>query len=265
MKIGILCRDNDGNLIPFIKKLVSQGEKNIFVIIERKIRIKPNKIKIWKNENFDLNFSEKLFAIIYYFLKKVSIKNKIKIKNPKDSFDAKFWCSKNNIRYIFSLHNSKETETFIKEEKINHLFLLSGGIIKNNILNIKNLTVYNAHPGRLPRHRGLGSLEWSIIEDHPLSATLHTINSEIDGGDIIKIIDFYPKKQESIRELKGRIINFKPTIFSELVTNIKNNKVAVIKQNCYEGIIHRKLTRRERKILQSKFSILKKNLEKSNA
>ena len=165
-------------------------------------------------------------------------------------------CNKNNIRYFNSPHNSFETEACIKREKINHIFLLSGGIIKNNILNIENLIVYNAHPGRLPRHRGLSSLEWSIIENYPTSLTLHTLNNKIDEGDIIKIVDFKPKNNESINDFKKRMINFKPTIFSEVIKNIKNNNLVRIKQDYYEGIIHRKLSRRERKSLEKSYSIL---------
>ena len=256
MKIGIFCRENDVNLISFIEKLISQDEKNIIVLVEEKIQKKNSKRKIWQNENFDLNILEKIISIIYSIFKRFNIKKKYNLEDNKNKFNVNSWCSKNNIRYFNSPHNSFETEACIKREKINHIFLLSGGIIKNNILNIENLIVYNAHPGRLPRHRGLSSLEWSIIENYPTSLTLHTLNNKIDEGDIIKIVDFKPKNNESINDFKKRMINFKPTIFSEVIKNIKNNNLVRIKQDYYEGIIHRKLSRRERKSLEKSYSIL---------
>ncbi len=264
MKIGILCRENDVNLKKFIKKLYDLDQKNIFVIIEKKIQIKRSKIEEWNSENFDLSFFEKIISLLNSLTKRI-IKKKVIMKENQDNFDAKFWCQNNNIKYIFSLHNSKESESFIKEKKIQHLFLLSGGIIKKNILNIKDLIIYNAHPGRLPRHRGLGSIEWSIIENCQISLTLHTLNHTIDGGEIIKIVDFLPNKNESLKDLKIRMIGYKPIIFSELVKNINDNSVVMLTQNSYDGILHRKLTRKEKQILEKKYINLKKLSKEDNA
>ena len=104
MKIGILCRENDVNLKKFIKKLYDLDQKNIFVIIEKKIQIKRSKIEEWNSENFDLSFFEKIISLLNSLTKRI-IKKKVIMKENQDNFDAKFWCQNNNIKYIFSLHN----------------------------------------------------------------------------------------------------------------------------------------------------------------
>ena len=260
MKIGIFCRQNDNNIVDLIERLFDIGENNIFVIIENKNNIKRSKIKEWKSENFDLSFFEKIISLLNSVKKRIIQKriNKKINKRIKGNFDAKFWCVKNNIKHIFSPHNSIESENFIKNEQIEHLFLLSGGIIKKNILDLNNLIIYNAHPGKLPRHRGLGSMEWSIIEGRDFSLTLHILNHKIDEGDIIKIVDFFPNKNENIKDFKDRVINYKSLIFSEHVKNINKDGVVRYPQNSFEGILHRKLTRKEKKVLEKQFNNLKK-------
>ncbi len=56
-------------------------------------------------------------------------------------------------------------------------------IIKRSILNI--LPILNPHPSYLPYNRGCHHSFWSIIDKTPAGATLHMMNEEIDGGDIL--------------------------------------------------------------------------------
>ena len=44
----------------------------------------------------------------------------------------------------------------------------------------------NLHPSLLPRHKGLHAIERSYEDDHPEGGvTVHWVNSELDGGEVI--------------------------------------------------------------------------------
>jgi len=55
--------------------------------------------------------------------------------------------------------------------------LLPNAFVENNI-------VINAHPGIIPRARGLDSFKWAIINQERVGVTLHKLSSEVDMGDL---------------------------------------------------------------------------------
>ena len=259
MIIGIFCRNNDNNLSKFISELSVYDLDNIFVLIETKTFTKNHRINNWIKDNIDLSIDELFFLFVkssinYFFRKNV--------RNKKNSFDAESWCKKNKLNYIHEPHNSTKTKEYIINKNIKNIYLLSGGIIKKNITSINNLKIFNGHPGKLPEHRGLGSFEWSILEDSVLATTYHIIDDGIDSGDILKIVQYKPQEFETVSSIKNRMENEKPYHFAQIARDIKNNKVTFIKQNIKFGVLHRRLTRTEKKLVQEKF-LDRLNSEKS--
>lgn len=58
-------------------------------------------------------------------------------------------------------------------------------IVPSVVLEIPKEGVLNLHPAYLPYNRGWHTPSWAILEDTPIGATLHFMDSGIDTGDIV--------------------------------------------------------------------------------
>jgi phosphoribosylglycinamide formyltransferase-1 len=67
------------------------------------------------------------------------------------------------------------------------LYLVAGaGIFRESAIGRKR--ILNAHPGIIPSARGLDAFKWSIFEGVPLGVTLHTIDAEVDAGEVVAVV-----------------------------------------------------------------------------
>ena len=52
--------------------------------------------------------------------------------------------------------------------------------------------ILNSHPGKLPLYRGIDSFKWATFakdwENHAI--TIHIVRDKIDGGEILKIVNY---------------------------------------------------------------------------
>jgi phosphoribosylglycinamide formyltransferase 1 len=70
---------------------------------------------------------------------------------------------------------------------IANLYLVAGaGIFRDSAIGKKK--ILNVHPGIIPSARGLDAFKWSIFEGVPLGVTLHTIDAQVDAGEVIAIV-----------------------------------------------------------------------------
>lgn len=70
---------------------------------------------------------------------------------------------------------------------IANLYLVAGaGIFRESAIGKKK--ILNVHPGIIPSARGLDAFKWSIFDGVPLGVTLHTINAEVDAGEVVAIV-----------------------------------------------------------------------------
>lgn len=77
----------------------------------------------------------------------------------------------------------------IEPGMLTHAILISAGapwIVPPDVLKLFPSRAFNLHPGSLPSNRGASAVSWSIMnrEEEP-RFTLHSLTSEIDGGEVI--------------------------------------------------------------------------------
>ena len=82
-----------------------------------------------------------------------------------------------------------------------YLILGAGILPKEFILDKK---IINCHPGIIPISRGLDSFKWSLHDNKPLGITLHYIDSEVDSGEIISVVQTPIYKSDTIETLSRR-------------------------------------------------------------
>ena len=102
---------------------------------------------------------------------------------------------KNQDNYL--IYNEKLKISFLLKNKIE--FIISYGykyLITKDIIDIFKGKIINLHISFLPFNRGYYPNLWSHLEGSPSGVTIHLINEQIDGGEILlqKQIEIDPKK-----------------------------------------------------------------------
>ena len=102
---------------------------------------------------------------------------------------------KNQDNYL--IYNEKLKISFLLKNKIE--FIISYGykyLITKDIIDIFKGKIINLHISFLPFNRGCYPNLWSHIEGSPSGVTIHLINEQIDGGEILlqKKVEIDPEK-----------------------------------------------------------------------
>ena len=74
----------------------------------------------------------------------------------------------------------------IRERAPSLLFSEGGGLLRQPFLDLFPMGVMNMHgSGPLPAYRGLGSLEFALLDRQPVTMNVHLIDSGIDTGPVL--------------------------------------------------------------------------------
>jgi methionyl-tRNA formyltransferase len=67
------------------------------------------------------------------------------------------------------------------------LFVYAGGrdLLRKGVLGASRLGCLGGHYGPLPEIRGMGTVEWSVLNDRPVVVAIQRFSSGIDTGDIV--------------------------------------------------------------------------------
>jgi phosphoribosylglycinamide formyltransferase-1 len=97
------------------------------------------------------------------------------------------------------------------------IYLVAGaGIIAASAIGQKKIV--NAHPGIIPSARGLDAFKWSIFDGVPLGITLHTIDAEVDAGEVIAIVRTPIFPSDSLDSLARRHYELELDVLGEFLT-----------------------------------------------
>lgn len=175
--------------------------KTCIIIGEGSIAVHCTKILI-KN-----NFNIKLIITKEELLKELAQKNEIKfIGNISDENDYQ------DVDYIFSINN--------------------GRILKEVFLGKARILALNYHDSPLPKYAGMFATNHAILngeKSHGIS--WHTINNEIDGGDIIASSQFVINDDETAYSLNLKCYEYAIQCFESLIPDLLSEKIQLTKQD----------------------------------
>jgi hypothetical protein len=81
--------------------------------------------------------------------------------------------------------NSDETLDFIRKNNIKYLVNCGAGIFRKKLTSEKGLYILNAHAGKLPDYRNMNVVDWALLNNAPVTGTIHLINEGIDTGPVL--------------------------------------------------------------------------------
>lgn len=101
----------------------------------------------------------------------------------------------------------KLLSTFLKEQKVDHIFLLGYlKIIPASFLSDWTNNIFNLHPSLLPAYPGLQSIERAYEEKKAIGITIHRVTEGVDQGQILmqqKIFEDQSFDHLSLEEVKS--------------------------------------------------------------
>lgn len=142
-------------------------------------------------------------------------------------FSLHKFCDRNGITaFEVPKHSSEATVHIVTERKIDYLLMVSSGwLLKEPLLSMSDCKIINAHSGWLPKHKGLDSIPWSLMENDPVGLTTHFIDSGIDSGDMLRFYEAKIEHGDNFNDIKQRVSSLQPHAFYDTLLSLENNEV----------------------------------------
>jgi methionyl-tRNA formyltransferase len=86
-------------------------------------------------------------------------------------------------------------------------------IVPDEVLAIPRIGVVNLHPALLPYNRGWHTPSWAILEETPIGATLHFMDSGVDTGDIVAQVEMEKQPGDTAHTLYLRLLELEIELF----------------------------------------------------
>jgi folate-dependent phosphoribosylglycinamide formyltransferase PurN len=140
-------------------------------------------------------------------------------------------------------HSSEEAKRALEQHGISYALLGSSNwLIKEPLLSMTDTKVINAHCAKLPRHRSLDSLPWSVMEGDQVGLTTHFVDAGIDTGPILKFLEVTPQPGDTLVTLRQRVNDKTPELFLSSVRGLEDKTIVPKPQSATDGIHHRPMT-----------------------
>jgi len=140
-------------------------------------------------------------------------------------------------------HSSEEAKRTLDQFGISFALLGSSNwLIKEPLLSMPNTKVINAHCAKLPRHRSLDSLPWSIMEGDQVGLTTHFVDAGIDTGPILHFLEVEPEPGDTLVRLRERVNAKTPELFLTSLRGLDDKTIVPKSQAATDGIHHRPMT-----------------------
>ena len=142
-------------------------------------------------------------------------------------------------------HSSRFSIEYLQQHNIKYALLMSSNwLIKESLLSVRDLSIINVHPGYLPKHKGLDSLPWSILEDDPIGLTAYILDEGIDTGPILEFRPIEIEAGDTIGSLQRRMMKQIPEFLLSVLRKLEKGEITPNPQP-KGGEVHRPMTLNE--------------------
>jgi folate-dependent phosphoribosylglycinamide formyltransferase PurN len=146
-------------------------------------------------------------------------------------------------------HNSSECEAVLREEGVDVLILSTDAIISSRILAVPRLVTLNAHPGWLPRYRGLGSNLVQMQRGEWPAVSVHAVDEGIDTGPVIVRERVQVDPRRGLDDIEDRVEQRRRQLLGTVVKEIQDGGVRYIDTFCEPSNLARGVSFRDRRRL----------------
>lgn len=111
-------------------------------------------------------------------------------------------------------------------------------IVPEEVLSVPQVGVLNLHPAFLPYNRGWHTPSWAILEQTPIGATLHFMDSGVDTGDIVHQAKLTVSPGDTAHTLYGRLMDLEMKVFTEAWPRLESGLYERKPQDPLQGSVH---------------------------
>jgi len=105
-------------------------------------------------------------------------------REPEPWRDNDFYAPFTDEILVVNDFNGHESEKKLRSLQPDIIVLGGSGVIRSNIIRIPSIGILNAHPGSLPKYRGVEVIAWAIWNEDPIGVTVHFLDAGVDTGPI---------------------------------------------------------------------------------
>lgn len=145
--------------------------------------------------------------------------------------------------FVVQKHSSPETRDILEKHAISYVLLASSAwLIKEPLLSMATTRIINAHCAKLPEHRSLDALPWSVLASDPVGLTAHFVDRGIDTGPVLLFEEVAPRPGDHLIRLRQRVDAKKPEVFLKAVRGLVAGTLSPVSQQPSDGVHHRPMT-----------------------
>lgn len=176
MKVAIVGGSNSKTLTYNVVEGLINSKHDIVLVVLRKFNEDSMKVNIFIR--IIKYIQENGFPALFYRVFKKATNSTLNIKKI---------CLQYNIKCVEEYDvNSMIVANLLSEAKPDVTVLAGSQLVKEHIINKAKLYTINIHRSLLPKYAGLDAIFWALYHDEKeIGATVHTVNTGIDTGDII--------------------------------------------------------------------------------
>ena len=111
-------------------------------------------------------------------------------------------------------------------------------IVPEEVLAVPRLGVLNLHPAFLPYNRGWHTPSWAILDQTPIGATLHFMDSGVDTGDIVHQAESPVSPGDTAHTLYAKLLELEMKVFAEAWPQLESSQYERKRQDPARGSFH---------------------------
>ncbi|MCK4413537.1 MAG: hypothetical protein KAY32_08340 [Candidatus Eisenbacteria sp.] len=143
-------------------------------------------------------------------------------------------------------HSSAEAADCLMRCGIRYVLVGSSNwLLKDPLLSLDSARILNAHCAKLPEHRGLDALPWSVMEGDPTGVSVHLVDTGVDTGPLVLFREVPPRPGETLLSLRRRVDEAIPEAYRTAVAGIEGGSLQSVAQAPEAGTHHRPMTLEE--------------------
>lgn len=193
MKIVMLCIPKVASAHIILAELIGRGMKPAAVVFERERPLSERLKGMVRKKG--------MFAAAWHVLSRVPGRLVRPFRGPSPH-------KSNREKFERIVHEEEVTTRAFKNVNNNacrkyiagfrpDVIVAGGRILKPETFAIPSKGTVNLHPGILPEFRGSDPVEWALLEDGPIGASVHLVDEGIDSGSILAKKEIAPEKGDT--------------------------------------------------------------------
>jgi folate-dependent phosphoribosylglycinamide formyltransferase PurN len=149
-------------------------------------------------------------------------------------------------------HNSPECRRILEQEAVDVLALSTDAIVGSRILAVPRVMTVNAHPGWIPRYRGLGSNLFQMEQGNLPAVSVHAVNEGIDTGPLIVREKVKVDPKSGLTAIEDAVERRRLELLAEVLGRAQRGELSYVDTFCEPSGMTRGMSARRRRRLDAR-------------